>query len=361
MQGWEDYKRLHADQDPACDIIMKDDFIESFIAGAPLIVLNNYLKESSKPNHMKKSSLIPRHHQPRHTDHIPSRKYDMRANWLLDCYLVDIENLLTETSGRNFENVTSNPATTATATTTTTTTSSTANEVTTTAESSTTAIVNITTASTVYWKSVRATTLPRQPRKMGQARGLKKLCAMEAHRDTNVCRRYRLNLKFADRRQRRSTTAEVNNSEMNINTELMRKFNWIPKMLDQVVNSNATVSNRKMTQSMNVIAREILGPVHTAKIIAHTEMKAFELRQTCIANGTVEQPSSVRKTRTYQRGQVETQLRGVYNVGKDVSWTEKPTIKDIKPGERFKAEDTTLISLLGLLLGNSTVLTTVSD
>ena len=132
-------------------------------------------------------------------------------------------------------------------------------------------------------------------------------------------------------------------------------------MLDQVVNSNATVSNRKMTQSMNVIAREILGPVHTAKIIAHTEMKAFELRQTCIANGTVEQPSSVRKTRTYQRGQVETQLRGVYNVGKDVSWTEKPTIKDIKPGERFKAEDTTLISLLGLLLGNSTVLTTVSD
>ena len=337
MQGWEDYKRLHADQDPACGIIMKDDFIKSFVAGAPLIVLNNYLKES-KPNHMKKSSLIPRHHQPRHTDHIPSRKYDIRANWLLDCFLVDIENLLTETSGRNVENVTGYSATTAATATT--------NEVTTTAESSTTATVNITTASTVYWQSVRVTTLPRQPRNDGQARGLKKLCAMEAHRDTKVCRRYRLNLKFADRRQRRSTDG----SEMNINTELMRKFNWIPKMLDQVVNSNTTASNRKMTQSMNVIAREILGPVHTAKIIAHTEMKAFELRQTCIANGTVEQPS-VRKTRAYQPGQVETQLRGVYNVGKDVSWTEKPTIKDIKPGERFKAEDTTLISLLGLLLG----------
>ena len=60
--------------------------------------------------------------------------------------------------------------------------------------------------------------------------------------------------------------------------ELMKKFNWIPKMLDQVVNSNKTESNRKMTKSMNVIAREILGPVHTEKIVNHTQMKAMELR-----------------------------------------------------------------------------------
>lgn len=76
------------------------------------------------------------------------------------------------------------------------------------------------------------------------------------------------------------------------------------------------------------------------------------LRETCIANGTVD-TGPIRKTRTYQGpSQVETQLRGVYNVGKDVSYTQKPTIKDIEPGERFKTEDTTLISLLGLLLGN---------
>ena len=75
-----DYKKLHSDTDPACDIIMQDDFVESFVAGAPLIVLNNYLKESKHQHNMKKSSLIPRHHQPRHTDHIPQRKYDNKTN-----------------------------------------------------------------------------------------------------------------------------------------------------------------------------------------------------------------------------------------------------------------------------------------
>ena len=125
-------------------------------------------------------------------------------------------------------------------------------------------------------KSVQSTSQPRQQRK-GHARGLKKLCALEIHRDTSVCRRYRLNLKFADRRHRRSAEDPDLNTH-NINMELMKKFNWIPKMLDQVVNSNKTESNRKMTKSMNVIAREILGPVHTEKIVNHTQMKAMELR-----------------------------------------------------------------------------------
>ena len=125
-------------------------------------------------------------------------------------------------------------------------------------------------------KSVQSTSQPRQQRK-GHARGLKKLCALEVHRDTSVCRRYRLNLKFADRRHRRSAEDPDLNTH-NINMELMKKFNWIPKMLDQVVNSNKTESNRKMTKSMNVIAREILGPVHTEKIVNHTQIKAMELR-----------------------------------------------------------------------------------
>ena len=134
-----------------------------------------------------------------------------------------------------------------------------------------------------------------------------------------------------------------------INTELMKKFNWIPKMLDQVV-SNKTSSNRRMTQSMNVIAREILGPIHTEKILNKTRINAANLRQKCIENGTVASPL-LRKSRSFQTNQVENELRGVYNIGKDVAYKAQPKIKDVKPGERFKTEDTTLISLLGLLLG----------
>ena len=203
------------------------------------------------------------------------------------------------------------------------------------------------TASTVYWKSIRATTTPRHRAHRAQPRGLKKLCALQIHRDTSVCRRYRLNLKFADRRHRREAP-ELDSTD--INTELMKKFNWIPKMLDQVV-SNKTSSNRRMTQSMNVIAREILGPVHTEKILNKTRINAANLRQKCIENGTVASPL-LRKSRSFQTNQVENELRGVYNIGKDVSYKAQPKIKDVKPGERFKTEDTTLISLLGLLLGN---------
>ena len=70
-QGFEDYKKLHANGDAACSVIMQDDFVESFVAGAPLIVLNNYLKSNTKQHQIKKSSLTPRHHQLRHTASIP--------------------------------------------------------------------------------------------------------------------------------------------------------------------------------------------------------------------------------------------------------------------------------------------------
>ena len=70
-QGFEDYQKLHANGDAACSVIMQDDFIESFVAGAPLIVLNNYLKSNTKQHQIKKSSLTPRHHQLRHTASIP--------------------------------------------------------------------------------------------------------------------------------------------------------------------------------------------------------------------------------------------------------------------------------------------------
>ena len=75
-----------------------------------------------------------------------------------------------------------------------------------------------------------------------------------------------------------------------------------------------------------------------------------ELKVRCLSVGNI-QPQ--RKTRARSGSNYDPNLFGIFSLGEEIKSENEPKIeyKSVEPMKRFKKEDTTLITMFGLLLG----------
>ena len=82
-----------------------------------------------------------------------------------------------------------------------------------------------------------------------------------------------------------------------------------------------------------------------------------ELRLRCETFGQIK---SQRKSRAMASNpnDPDKTLYGMFAIGKEIEEENRPRVsyKSVEPGKRFKKEDATLVTLLGLLLGNFHIL-----
>jgi len=77
-----------------------------------------------------------------------------------------------------------------------------------------------------------------------------------------------------------------------------------------------------------------------------------ELKVRCASIGNI-QPQRKTRARQGSIGGYDPNLLGIFNLGEEIKNENKPKIeyRSVEPTKRFKREDTTLITMFGLLLG----------